>query len=62
MYWILYKSSRSDGLLVCCKYDGSYIAEYSDYDNHTAIILKDTRPGTTNVLGFKTGDQLTVMF
>ena len=38
--------------------DGSYIAEYSDYDNHTAIILKDTRPGTTNVLGFKTGNPI----
>lgn len=35
--------------------NGSYIAEYNDFDKHTAIILEDTRAGETNVLNFKTG-------
>ena len=36
--------------------DGSYIAEYDEKNDTAAMILKDERPGTSNILQFTPGD------
>ena len=38
--------------------DGSYIAEYNDYNETSGIILSDNRPGTTNILRFQKGNPI----